>query len=328
MRIVFSVERPLFSILLIFCVLSVYSDELPQIFVFTHESNVFNQTIRGMNNELEGDYSLKTIPISKKTTVELIEETLTSASPKAIVLMGNRTINLYKKYVMSHPEINGTIPLIALYASQLEKAISGLKNVNGIDYETPMVTALVNFRTIFGTELDNVGVIYRDIYKEFVLQHSEYCKREEITIKSILVGNDASQQKREIKKALRQLVQKDKVDAFWIPNDNCLLTPNLLLKIWIPMFNKHTIPVIVGVEALVKPELRFGTYAVIPEPIAMGDQAAQIIFDLEESEWEFEKIEIFPAISVYTVLNKSKLSGISTKTPNLKDITKVLQLKK
>ena len=328
MGIVVSVRRPLFLILLFFCVLSVHSDELPRIVVFTPDGEIFNQTIQGMNNEFEGAYSLKTIPISKESTVESIEETVTSASPKAIVLMGNGAIKLYKVYVTTHPKINKCIPVMALLASQVEKATNGLKNVNGIAYETPMVTALVNFRAIFEMQLDNVGVIYRDVYKKFVMLHSEYCKKEEITIKSILVGNDASKHKREIRKALNQLVLKDKVDAFWIPNDNYLLTPDLLVKIWIPTFLKHNIPVIVGVEALVKPEIRFGTYAVIPEPVAMGEQAAQIIFDLEESEWKFAAKEIFPAISVYSVLNMEKSSGISTKKLNLKEVTKVLQLKK
>ena len=325
MEIAFLIRRPLWLVLLIFWAFPTQSDERPRILVFAPDGEIFKQTIQGMQSEFETSYSLEIINMSKEITEAQIEEKIKSVSPNVMVLMGNRAIKLYKNYTKTDPEKNGSIPVIALLASQVEKATDALKNINGKAYETPMVTALVNFRSIFGMQLDNVGVVYRSVFKEFVLQHIEYCKREKITVKSILVGDDAAKHKREIKTALKQLVQKDKVDVFWIPNDNRLLEPELLLNVWIPTFLKYNIPVIVGVEALVKPEIKFGTYAVIPEPVAMGEQAAQIIFDLEESEWKFADKTIFPAISVYSVLNMRKLSGVSTEKLKLKEVTKVLK---
>ena len=161
------------------------------------------------------------------------------------------------------------------------------------------------------------------MYEPFVIKHSKFCKREKINVTGIKVGNNAKKHKGEITKALKQLLQKDKVDVFWILNDNRLLKPELLTKVWIPTFIKHKIPVIVGVEALAKPELNFGTYAVMPEPESMGAQAAEMIFELEESDWKFEKREIYPAISVYSVLNLNKLSGFSVKDLNLSEVKKV-----
>jgi hypothetical protein len=324
-EVVVQARRPLFWIFCIFCTITVHSNELPRILLFTPDGEIFNQTIRGMKNEFDGSYSLEIAVTSDETTEKSIGEIIVSTSPQAVVLMGNRAIKLYKMYTKTNPDKNGSIPVVALLASQVEKATNGLKNINGIAYETPMITALVNFRAIFGTQLDNVGVIYRDVFKKFVQQHTEYSKREKINIKSILIGNDITKYKREIGKALKQLVLKDKVDVFWLPNDNKLLKTELLVNTWIPMFLKHNIPIIVGVEALVIPENRFGTYAVIPEPMAMGEQAAQIIFDLEETGWKFAEKEFFPAISVYSVLNMAKLSGISTEKLNLKEVTKILK---
>jgi hypothetical protein len=303
----------------------VYSDDLPKLLIISPDGAIFQETIRGMESEIEESFTLKTMTITKETYESQIGKKIAAEKPNALVIMGNRAIRLYKKHLKAHSGENDTLPVIALLASQVEKSVSSFKQVQGINYETPMVTALVNFRSIIGKNINNVGVIYRSVYEPFVIKHTKFCKREKINVIGIKVGDNAKKHKREISKALKQLLQKDKVDVFWILNDNRLLKPELLMKVWIPTFTKYKIPVIVGVEALAKPKLNFGTYAVMPEPESIGAQAAEIIFELEESDWKFEKREVYPAISVYSVLNLNKLSGYTPDKLNLTEVNKVFK---
>lgn len=302
---------------------TVYSDDAPVLLILASETPVIKETIHGMKDELEESFIVKTMTVSKNTDESKVGEMVVAENPRALILMGNTAILIYKYYLRAHSGRNDTLPVIALMAAQVEKAVSAFKQVQCISYDTPMVTALVNFRKVIGKEIKNVGVIYRSVYEPFVITHTGFCKREKIKVTGIKVGNDAGKHNREISKALKQLLTKDHVDVFWILNDNRLLTPELLIKIWIPTFIKYKIPVIVGVEALAKPKINFGTYAVMPEPELMGAQAAEMVFELEESDWKFERREVYPAISVYSVLNLNKLSGFSSDELNLKEVKKV-----
>ena len=97
------------------------------------------------------------------------------------------------------------------------------------------------------------------------------------------------------------------------------------MKVWLPFFATHKVPVIVGIESLVKPELDFGTYAVIPEPRAMGEQAAGLIIDLKEKNWKSDGAIVYPAISVYSVLNMKKAVQITdAKSINFNEVIRVL----
>jgi len=305
---------------------AVLSGESPAIMIVAPQGPVFEQVTSGLDGELDGSFDLIKLTYNKELTAAALNEKVASAPPKAIVLMGNKTIRFYKEYVAAYRNKKNDLPTVTLLASQMEEAVEGLDEVQGIAYETPMVTALINFRSIIGKPINKVGVMYRSVFESFVKQHTEYCKREKIEIRSILIGNEAKSHKKEIDKALEQLIRKDKVEVVWIPNDNILLKPELLGEVWIPTFMKNTVPVIVGVEALVKPDLNFGTYAVIPDPKAMGEQAAGIIFDLEESDWRFGKKKVFPAISVYSVLNMKKaLAAANNLKINVNEVSKVLE---
>ena len=84
-------------------------------------------------------------------------------------------------------------------------------------------------------------------------------------------------------------------------------------------------PVIVGVESLVQPEINFGTYAVIPDPEAMGEQAAGLIIDIRDQNWKSDGTVIYPAISMYSVLNFTRAALIvDAKNINMNGITKIL----
>ena len=307
-------------------VISAFSASTVQdaLLILSPNGDLFETARIGLVQELEDEFAISIQEVNKATRATDIEKAFIASTPRAVVLIGNSSIRLYTKYAHNHREKTVSVPVVAILALDIKRAVYGLENVGGIAYETPMVTALVNFRRVINQPVESVGVIYRKAFQEFITKHAMYCKREKITVKSIMISDDTSSHKKEISRALKQLVKKERVQVFWVPNDNILLKPKLLVKVWLPLFTGHKVPVVVGVESLVKPELNFGTYAVIPDPKALGEQAADLITDLKDDEWNFHQIVIYPAISMYSVLNMKKATLIKdVKSINVDEVNKV-----
>ncbi|MBN1604918.1 MAG: hypothetical protein JW915_25145 [Chitinispirillaceae bacterium] len=300
-----------------------------EIFIITANGSIFDQARNELVNELRDDFSLSISEINESATISTIEEINRlfndNASPKAVVLIGNNAIRVYQKYAALHKKKTDAIQVITLLALDVPRAVSGIPNVNAVAYETPMVTALVNFRRVINKPLSKVGVLYRKPHRDFVIKHTRYCLKENIDIRGIEISENTSKHQTEIADALKTLLKKESVDALWIANDNILLKPELLGNVWLPALKKKKAPLVVGVEALASPKLNFGTFAVIPDPVALGEQAAEIIFDLKSDNWNHRGIMIHPAISTYTVLNIKKAAEFSS-MENLKifEVSKVL----
>ena len=106
-----------------------------------------------------------------------------------------------------------------------------------------------------------------------------------------------------VKKGLRRLIKKEKVNALWIPNDIILCNVDLLKNSWVPMVSKYKVTVLVGVAALVNPKLNFGTFAVLPDNVALGAQTADLLFDIKEMQWEIRKNHVYHPVEVYQIVN-------------------------
>lgn len=318
----------LFHILLLWlipfnCVFA--SDGEESLLILTPDGELFASAITGLQEETEDEFSVTVLEKSRDDEGDGdLKRYFASTTPKVVVVVGNRLLKLYSKFTIEHKPDATSIPLLSIYALDTERAIGHLNSALGISSQTPMVTAIVKFRGIATTTINKVGVIYRDAFEEMVIQNTKLCEREKITIKSIKIGNQTKNHKKEISDALKHLIKKEQVNAFWIPNDNVILSSELLGGVWMPLLKKIDIPVIVGVEVLVKPELNFGTFAVIPDPKGTGVQAANLILDLKDNEWELPDTRVHPTLSVYTVLNYRKAAKIVDKN-NMKTVTKIFE---
>ncbi len=285
-----------------------------KVIILTTKGSIFDQARNGLINEIRDEFSVSVIEINENTSIDNIDSLFEGYDlPKLVVLIGNNAIRLYKQFLNQNKYKTATIQVVAILALDLQRAVAGIDNVNAIAYETPMVTALVSFRRVFKKPVNKVGVLYRNFLKGFIEQNIRYCAKERIDINAIEISDDTSKIQLDIASALQTLIKNEKVDALWIPNDNVLLKPEFLGNIWIPALKKKNIPVIVGVEALVDPKLNFGTYAVIPDPVAQGEQAAEIIYNLKADDWQHKGVKIYPAISMYSVLNLKKAYEIADK---------------
>ncbi len=300
------------------------------ILVIASEGKLFEQACNGINSELEKDFVISIIRIGDMTTVVSLDKLFeTGYRPRAVVLVGNNAIRMYKRFSGEKKGRIAEIPVVAIMALDVERAVNGIKNVQGIAYETPMMTAIVNARRVLNSSIKKVGVLYRESSRQFIEKNIPYCLKENVEIKGVLVGDDPAKLKSSILNGLNTFAKKERIDAVWIPNDNVILKPDLIANAWLPVIRRYKVPLIVGVESLVNPTLDFGTFAVIPDPEALGEQAAGIITNLMENGWKQSGVIIYPAISMYSVLNLKKAVEVYGKTDlRLDEVNKILDDKK
>jgi ABC-type uncharacterized transport system substrate-binding protein len=261
----------------------------------------FEEVVSGLSEELSEELVLHELIVNKNTSESEIAQKMREVSPKLVVLMDNISVFLYTNYQKSLPDTTNATPSVAVMASFMDIAIKGLKNATGIFYEVPLVTSVVNLRAILATgTFAKIGVVHRNFMLPAINFNRKYCAKENIDlITYLLADQDATVTK--LNDALSQLDKK--VDALWVPNDNKLINAQMLKSIWIPFAKEFRKPIITGVEILVEPKFQFGTFAVIPDPVQLGIQAAEIVFDAMDNDWEVEAGEVQPPRSVYKIIN-------------------------
>ncbi len=264
---------------------------------------VFDEVITGLTEELEDELIVKKYIISDKTTAEDLSTKIKSILPKMAVLLDNASIYLFKEYQKNLPANSKYIPSISLMAVGIDNAIKGIKNAKGIAYEIPIVTSSIYLRSILRSPIKKIGIIHRQFLQDFIDKNRIFCRKEQIEIINILLSKRKSNLLEYIEKSLRQLITKENVDAIWLPNDNKLLRPKIVKKIWIPFVDKYKKPVIVGIELFVSKKIGFGTFAVLPDHISLGAQAAEFVFEAQENNWEFSGKIVHEPISAIKILN-------------------------
>ena len=269
----------------------------------------FDEVVRGMNEDLEGEVSLTEILVKKGVSENVIKESFQSSSPDMVVLIGNKAVNLYAKFQAKNPKQDFP-PAIAMAALFVDKFVSKLKNATAIRYEIPAVTSAVVMRTILGKPVKKLGVVYREWMSDIIEENKRFCKAEGIELIGIKLPNKASKMENEVKDALKTLSKK--VDALWILNDNSLLTKNALVKAWLPSRAKSRMPAIVGIKQFMT-KIPLGSFAIVPDNYGLGAQAAGMIFELMDNDWELEETDIQQPVSVkkfvsVATLDKKKIN--------------------
>lgn len=270
------------------------------------------------------DMDTRYLEVSDNTTSKDIEVAVNKFKPNAIVLFDNKSIRAYKQYLARYREAE-SLPVIGLMALQVETALEGIPKHMGISYDIPAVTTISRLRSLIQNPVKKVGVVYRESMQSFYGDHKRLCEIEHIQLIGYKI-RDEENLIGELKRGLDLLVRESEVDAIWIVNDNVLFTPKLFQEVWSPFMRNNRIPSIVGVETLVQPKLQFGTLAVLPDPIGLGAQAANLIYEMEENQWRIEKNRVDKPLSVIQIWNSSMGEKVAQPRPDIeKLVDKVLQ---
>ena len=271
------------------------------LFIAMPDSRDFLDARRGLVTEIKKDFNVTTFVVTPTTTVDDFAAALEKSTPVCLVLMNNTTLALFQKY---QARLGGraTPPAVVLMTSFLEEASSRLKRITGIAYEVPAVTGFINLRMVITSRIDRVGVIFRPALGRFVERQKALAVREGIEIVPMAVPADASAE--QLRSALRTLGARGKVDALWLLNDNALIRDGAFIAAtWRPVLQDINLPLLVGVPNLVDPAEPFGTLSVVPDHESLGLQAANLIFDLADNDWNVSDHAIELPLSVKTVVD-------------------------
>lgn len=286
----------------------------------------FEQVVLGINEGLSGEHTCKELIVSDGFSVATLQSRLSELNPVLVVLMDNRSIGLYRDYVSAQPDSGRWLPVIASVGVFVDKEIETIPNACAVTYEVPPVTALVSLRAVLGRDITRVGVVSRAFMSPYLLRQKVYCSNEGINLINIVVPDTLSNPVRTVWRAIRTLAKKERVEALWVPNDNILLTPELIRECWGRVASHYRIPSVVGVEVLVNPLLDFGALGILPDHIALGAQIADRIRVIEAAGWTVEPPLTEPPLSVVKILNYSQMHALFGVDRSVKQIVdKVLE---
>jgi len=235
----------------------------------------------GLSDDLGKHYRLVAVHADAAEAGKAIAEGMRRHRPSGVVLMNNPTVAAYRSLQESSPKTTFP-PAVIVMTSFLDGRTRQLSATTGISYEVPLITVVTNLRKLIVRPIERIGVVVRPGLTGFVRRQAELAGREQIAVFEEIVA--ARPNSSELKRALRNL--KQHVDALWILNDDRLLTPQLITEGWIPGLNERPwSPAIVGAASLVSPGQSFGTFAVVPDHVALGSQAAGLLFDIADNGW-------------------------------------------
>jgi hypothetical protein len=260
----------------------------------------------GMKGELSSEFNLAAVRFDDDAPVSAMSDAIHRTAPACIVLMNNSNARLYARYQQALPAGTQYPPSIIVMTSFLQDTVKSIKNATGISYEIPGAVQFVKVRSMIDAPVRKVGVVYRTPFAEFVSEQRRLASREGIELVGSQVGQEPSQD--EVSRALKSLVDRERVDAVWVLNDEALLSPPMLSSVWLSSSNpRHRMPVIVGAPNLVTKEHPVGTFAIMPDDVALGIQTANLIFSIADDGWKVGGRDVSLPISIKTVIDANEV---------------------
>ncbi len=254
----------------------------PLVLVMMPDTRQTREAWTGMSDELKSECHLVAVRSDTDNAVATISTAIAQFRPKAIVLMNNPTVAAYREYRRLNARA-ARLPAVVTMTSLLSTEELAAIDATGVAYEVPLITVVTNLRKLMATPIDRVAVVHRAPFAGFVQHQIALAEREQIVLSRFEVS--ATPNPSELKAALRDA--KLHSDALWILNDDRLLSQFLIAEGWLPALNERPWrPTIVGAASLVSAVQSFGTFAVLPDHTALGEQTASLVMDLESSDWE------------------------------------------
>lgn len=256
--------------------------EAKTILVCMPETPQTKEVWKGLSDELSHDYRLVAVRVASSADAPIIAQAVGRYQPAGIVLMNNPTVAAYRAYQQASSRREFP-PAVIVMTSFLES--DRVTAATGVSYEVPLITVMTNLRRLISLPTERVGVVVRAPLRDFVGKQVALARREQVVVNQEVVS--ASPNPSELKRAIRNL--KQHADVLWILNDDRLLTPRLISEGWLPGLDERPwVPTIVGAGSLVSAQRSFGTFAVLPDHVALGAQAAGLLLDIADDDWKLE----------------------------------------
>ncbi len=122
--------------------------------------------------ELSGEYRVTISPLRiESSTHEFVARIVARDRPRAVVLVNNSIVRLYRDWARTTPAPPVALILMASFAEELQRTVP---NSVAISYEVPAVTAMVGLRAL-GLDVRQVGVVYRKGFASHIARQEASC---------------------------------------------------------------------------------------------------------------------------------------------------------
>ncbi|CAM2007133.1 hypothetical protein [Acanthopleuribacter pedis] len=273
------------------------------ILVLTPEIPHFQLVVKGLVNELGEDCRIEVVSFDQYSAIERMGWMIEVYDPKLIVLLGNHTLKSYKKLLKIGPASMQLRPVIGLMAVFVDREMRTIRHGAGIHYEIQGLTILTNLRSMTQLPVRRVGVLYRRNLRPFFEDQQSQVRREKIELVGFEIPTKEKIAPKDLRRGLRHLTETEAVDTLWVLNDSELLTPRLIRKAWRPVLKRFQGPVVVGVDQLLRDSVALGHFAVVPDHLELGVQAADLVWEVRRQQWQIPENRFRAPISVEKILN-------------------------
>jgi len=273
--------------------------ELETVLILQPESSDAEMSVLGIREEIGGELRVKVRVTHAKTTVRDLQRFVAETSPSVVVIHRSNE-RLYRQFQLSRVGGKRLPATIVMNGENTVRSAAELSNSTVLNYGVAGVTSLVNLRSILHQPLKRVGVVYRAESKDYIQEQKQLAAQEKIELVAKVVDENATDT--ELRDVLNGLLKEGGVDALWVLNDDVLLSSNRVANSWLPVLRPNKKPVVVNSPTLVNAKLRFGTFGVFPDHVAVGAQVGNMVFELRDRDWRVEENSFEDALSVRKVL--------------------------
>ncbi len=279
------------------------------ILVFSPDIEHFDLVQESLKQELGEACQVMVVPFDALSTRADMMRWIELQDPHLLVLMGNYPIRAYKKLWRSGALTGRLRPVIGLMAVYLDKEMNGIPMGTGIHYEVQAITIFTHLRSLTTAPIRKVGVVYCERLEPFIRHQRAALQREQISLVGRMVPTTNKSNAYLLRRRLRELIRRENVDALWLLNDSELLRTENIRRVWRPVLKRFNGAVVVGVDRLMRKPLDLGHFAVVPDHLALGGQAADLIWMAQQNDWQLPAGRYHAPISVEKILNRSNLGS-------------------
>ena len=224
-----------------------------------------------------------------------------------VVLMERKSFNLYHQYQQDHPEKTTFPPCLVLMTSYVDNRIAKLKNATGIRYEIQGVTGLSHLRSLVKNPIQTVGGALQ-LQFGFLLQNTKGSlpgRGNRFGWVSI-EGENLRQGKRDQTRP-GTVDREQRVHALWVLNETAYWKSPHLDWGWFPALRALKARYWWVWNALHWDKVGLGQFAIVPDHTGLGNQAANMIFEIRDAGWS---VADFPVRRPYSVNKKINLKKV------------------
>jgi ABC-type uncharacterized transport system substrate-binding protein len=280
------------------------------IIAFMPEDLQFKKVLEGMRSELDTNYHIEVVNVSKPFDIEAVARECKKNDVKALILMDAKAVNAVRE-LQNLDSSFSTIPKFVFMTLMVETTTKGLSNIAGIKFEVPVYTLVTNFKIISRNDFSKVGIFYRKSFAGSVEKAKRLLNKEQLSLETVCIDCEKNEKISSqdalavMRKSFDTMVKQQGCEVFLVLADNLVVNNASLNDFWIEKVKKKKFPVIASLDMLASRRVALAVFAADPDLIQLGVQGADQIIEYFENGSSLSAIGFEPTISIKSTVNES-----------------------